>query len=110
MTDRWVSQLFLMMAEPEDARLTGQTRNLERRLLGLNVTRSRKAIVTPTSWLVRMFKVFHEGSTPDLSPEPELHSVCPFAKEHLARHSELQERYAVRLEEASPVRCLPPNL
>ena len=100
-----------MMAEPEDARLTGQTRNLERRLLGLNVTRPRKAIVTPTSWLVRMFKVIHEGSTtPDLSPEPEPHSVCPFAKEHLAHHSELKERYAVRLEEASPVRRLPPNL
>src|ERR1700753_193865 len=31
-----------------------------------------------------------------------LRIVCPFAKEHLARHPELQERYAVRLEEASP--------
>src|SRR5215813_11180112 len=29
--------------------------------------------------------------------------VCPFAREHLARHTELTERYAVRLEEASPV-------
>jgi hypothetical protein len=26
-----------MMAEPEDARLTGQTRNLERRLLGADL-------------------------------------------------------------------------
>jgi uncharacterized protein len=39
-----------------------------------------------------------------------LRIVCPFAKEHLARHPELKERYAVRLEEASPVRGLPPNL
>jgi hypothetical protein len=52
-----------MMAEPEDARLTGRTHDLERRLLGLNVTRPRKAIVTPTSWLARTFQVFHEGST-----------------------------------------------
>jgi len=27
-----------------------------------------------------------------------LRIVCPFAKEHLARHPELKERYAVRLE------------
>jgi predicted GNAT family acetyltransferase len=27
-----------------------------------------------------------------------LRSVCPFAKEHLARHPELKERFAVRLE------------
>ena len=82
-----------MMAEPEDAQLTGQTRNLERRLLGLNVTRPGKAIVTPTSWLARTFKVFHEGSTPDLSPEPEPYSVvCQFAKEHLAHHPELKDR------------------
>ena len=39
-----------------------------------------------------------------------LRIVCPFAKEHLARHPELKERYAVRLEEASPVRGLYPNL
>ena len=39
-----------------------------------------------------------------------LRIVCPFAKEHLARHPELKERYAVRLEEASPVRGLRPNL
>ena len=39
-----------------------------------------------------------------------LRIVCPFAKEHLARHPELKERYAVRLEEASPVRSLHPNL
>ena len=38
-----------------------------------------------------------------------LRIVCPFAKEHLARHPELRERYAVRLEEASPVRGLHPN-
>lgn len=36
--------------------------------------------------------------------------VCPFAKEHLARHPELKERHAVRLEEESPVRSLAPNL
>ena len=39
-----------------------------------------------------------------------LRIVCPFAKEHLERHPELKERYAVRLEEASPVRGLYPNL
>lgn len=39
-----------------------------------------------------------------------LRIVCPFAKEYLARHPELKERYAVRLEEASPVRGLHPNL
>lgn len=39
-----------------------------------------------------------------------LRAVCPFAKEHLARHPELKERYAVRLEEASPVRRLDRNL
>ena len=39
-----------------------------------------------------------------------LRIVCPFAKEHLARHPELKERYAVRLEEASSVRGLHPNL
>ena len=39
-----------------------------------------------------------------------LRIVCPFAKEHLARHPEFKERYAVRLEEASPVRGLHPNL
>ena len=32
--------------------------------------------------------------------------VCPFAKEHLARHPELNERHAVHLEEVSPVRRL----
>ena len=36
--------------------------------------------------------------------------VSPFAKEHLARHPELKERYAVRLEEASPVRDLHQSL
>jgi hypothetical protein len=66
-----------MMAEPEDARLTGQTRNLERRLLALNVTRTGNGVVTPTSWLPRTFKVLHEDSTtPDRSPEPEQHSVA----------------------------------
>ena len=39
-----------------------------------------------------------------------LRIVCPFAKEHLARHPELKERYAVRLEEATPDRGLRPNL
>jgi predicted GNAT family acetyltransferase len=39
-----------------------------------------------------------------------LRIVCPFAKQHLARHPELKERYAVRLEETSPVRGLHPNL
>ena len=39
-----------------------------------------------------------------------LRIVCPFAKEHLARHPELKERYAVQLEEASSVRDLRPNL
>ena len=39
-----------------------------------------------------------------------LRIVCPFAKQHLARHPELKERYAVRLEEASPFRRLHPNL
>jgi hypothetical protein len=38
-----------------------------------------------------------------------LRIVCPFAKEHLARHPELNERYAVHLEEVSPVRRLPLN-
>jgi predicted GNAT family acetyltransferase len=38
-----------------------------------------------------------------------LRIVCPFAKEHLARHPELKELYTVRLE-ASPVRGLPLNL
>jgi predicted GNAT family acetyltransferase len=36
--------------------------------------------------------------------------VCPFAQEHLAHHPELKERYAVLLEEASPVQSLLPNL
>jgi hypothetical protein len=64
-----------MMAEPEDARLTGQTRNLERRLLGLNVMRQGNAIGAPTNWLAQTFKVFHEDSTtPEQSPEPEQHS------------------------------------
>lgn len=39
-----------------------------------------------------------------------LRIVCPFAKEHLARHPELKERYAIRLEEASHDRGLLPNL
>ena len=39
-----------------------------------------------------------------------LRSVCPFAKEYLARHPELKERYAVRLEEASPDRGLHSDL
>ena len=39
-----------------------------------------------------------------------LRIVCPFAKEHLARHPELKERYAVQPEEASPVGGYPPNL
>lgn len=39
-----------------------------------------------------------------------LRIVCPFPKEHLARHPELKERYAVQLEEASSVRGLRPNL
>lgn len=39
-----------------------------------------------------------------------LHIVCPFAKEHLARHPELKESYALQLEETSPVRSLHPNL
>jgi predicted GNAT family acetyltransferase len=39
-----------------------------------------------------------------------LRIVCPFAKEHLARHPELKERFAVRLEEASPDRSLHSNL
>jgi hypothetical protein len=39
-----------------------------------------------------------------------LRIVCQYAKEHLARHPELTARYAVRLEEASPVRGLHPNL
>jgi uncharacterized protein len=39
-----------------------------------------------------------------------LRIVCPFAKEHLARHPELKKRYAVQLEEASSVRGLRPNL
>jgi hypothetical protein len=70
MTNRWVSRLSPMMAESEDAQITGQTRNLERRLLGLNVTQPGKAIVTPTGWLARTLKVYHEDSTtPDLSSE-----------------------------------------
>jgi predicted GNAT family acetyltransferase len=39
-----------------------------------------------------------------------LRIVCPFAKEHLARHPELKETFAVHLEEASPDRDLHPNL
>ena len=39
-----------------------------------------------------------------------LRIVCPFAKEHIARHPELKERYAVRLEEASPFRRPHSNL
>jgi predicted GNAT family acetyltransferase len=39
-----------------------------------------------------------------------LRIVCPFAKEHLARHPEFMERYAVQLVEASPVRGLHPDL
>ena len=39
-----------------------------------------------------------------------LRAVCPFAKEYLARHPELKERFAVRLEKASPDRSLHPNL
>jgi predicted GNAT family acetyltransferase len=39
-----------------------------------------------------------------------LRIVCPFAKEHLAHHPELKERYVVQLEEASPVRDLGSNL
>ena len=34
--------------------------------------------------------------------------MCPFAKEYLARHPEVKERYAVRLEEAGSVRGLHP--
>jgi predicted GNAT family acetyltransferase len=43
----------------------------------------------------------------DSSP---LRIVCPFAKEYLSHHPELKERYAVRLEEASTVLSLFPNL
>jgi hypothetical protein len=39
-----------------------------------------------------------------------LRIVCPFAREYLARHPEIKERHAVRLEEASPVRSLASNL
>jgi len=39
-----------------------------------------------------------------------LRIVCPFAKERLAGHPELKERYTVRMNEASPVRGLHPNL
>jgi hypothetical protein len=39
-----------------------------------------------------------------------LRILCPFAREHLARHPKLKERYTVRLEEASPVRALHPYL
>lgn len=36
------STLFSMPKEPEDARITGGTRSLERRLLALNLTRPTK--------------------------------------------------------------------
>jgi uncharacterized protein len=39
-----------------------------------------------------------------------LRIVCPFAKEHLARHPELKERYAVQLEQVNPVRGRQSNL
>ena len=71
------SRLSLMMAEPEDARLTGQTRNFELRLLVLNVTRQRNAIGVPTSWLARTFKVFHED--PTRTNGPAAHSLSSFA-------------------------------
>src|ERR1700754_388675 len=106
MTNRWVSRLCPIMAEPEDVRPTGRTRNLERRLLRLNVTRPRKAIVTPTSWLARTFKVFHERQ----QHQSEVHSVvCPFAKRHRAHHPELKSVRPVRLGGGNPVRGLPPN-
>ena len=65
-----------MAVEPEDARLTGQTRNLECRLMALNLTWQEYAIVAPTNWLARTPKATHEGSiTPEQSPEPEQHSI-----------------------------------
>ena len=57
-TNHRASRLSPMMAEPEDARLTGQTRNLERRLLVLNVTRQGNAIGAPSSWLARTSRSF----------------------------------------------------
>lgn len=66
-----------MMAELEDARLTGQTRNFERRLLVLNVTRQGNAIGAPTSWLARTFKVFREDPTrTNGSAAHSLSSIC----------------------------------
>jgi hypothetical protein len=39
-----------------------------------------------------------------------LRIICPFAKEHLVRHPELKERYAIRLEDATAFRGLHPYL
>jgi hypothetical protein len=72
MMNRRISRRSPMKAEPEDARLTGQTRNLERRLLALNVTRQANAIGGPTSYLVRASRGLHEHSArPEQSSELE---------------------------------------
>ena len=55
-------------------------------------------------------KLVEEAAQLALRDSSRLRIVRPFAKEHIARHPELKERYAVRLEEASPVRSLHPNL
>jgi hypothetical protein len=39
--------LFALLKEPEDARLTGGTRSLDRRLLGLNLKGTLKRITQP---------------------------------------------------------------
>ena len=96
--------------EPEDAQLTGQTRNLERRLLGLNVIRHKTARVILTEWSVQVLKSFQEGSTTlDLSPAPGPKSVRPFAREHLAHHAGLKVHYDIH-PESSPTRRFSPYL
>jgi hypothetical protein len=77
MTNHRTSRLSAMMAEPEDARLTVQTRNLERPLLVMNVMGQGNAIGAHTSWLARTFKVFHEDSTrTNGSAAHSLSSIC----------------------------------
>lgn len=44
-TPRWA--LFALLKEPEDARLTGGTRSLDRRLLGLNLKGTLKRVIQP---------------------------------------------------------------
>jgi hypothetical protein len=58
-----ISALSPMTTEPEDAHLTGHTRNLERRLLALNRTQLGNRIRTSSNWSERTVKAIHGDST-----------------------------------------------